>query len=74
MHDGDELGISSLGMQSSFQHTIYCYHGRRRWRFLRFDTNSAAPNQQLLHFAATIARHTNATFLGYNEPERLLVA
>ncbi|WP_442509508.1 hypothetical protein SH528x_001084 [Novipirellula sp. SH528] len=61
-------------MRSSFQHTIYCFHGRRRWRFLCFDTDSATPDQQLLNFAATIARHTNAKFLGYNAPERLLVA
>ena len=70
--DGDELGISMLGMRSNFQHTIYCYHGRRRWVFLSFDATSGRPDQDLRDFAATIANHVSATFLGYNRPRRLI--
>jgi len=72
VHDGDEIGISSLGMRSNFQHTIYCYHGRRRWPFLCLGASSGRSDENLQDFAETIANHLSATFLGYNRPRRLI--
>ena len=72
VQDGDRIGLGRLGFPRRFEHTIYCYRKRIRWRFTAFDCAAGEPRQELLIFVQAIADMLDVESCGYDPPHRVI--